>query len=82
MSRSRTGYPPSTYSAYGQPATASPNLAGQANTGTYTVRAGDTAYSIAYTVYGASEPGWRYLLAANGLTDPRALTPGTVLSFP
>jgi LysM repeat protein len=48
----------------------------------YNVVQGDTAYSIAKKVYGSSEPGWRTILAANGLTDPRNLTPGMALLIP
>ena len=72
----------SSYSSAGAAPTAAPDLAGQANVGTWTVRAGDTAYSIASAVYGAAEPGWRYVLSANGISDPRALAAGQVLVFP
>jgi LysM repeat protein len=41
---------------------------------TVTVAQGDTAYSIAAAAYGNPEPGWRAILAANNITDPRSLT--------
>lgn len=48
---------------------------------TYRVRAGDTLPSIAGAVY--RDPAlWRELARANGIADPRALTPGTELRVP
>jgi nucleoid-associated protein YgaU len=52
------------------------------STTAWIVQAGDTAYSIAAAVYGSPEPGWRTLLAANGITNPTALSAGTVLTIP
>jgi nucleoid-associated protein YgaU len=47
----------------------------------WTVRRGDTLSSIAAAVYRDSGR-WRELAAANGLSDPRALAPGTALVVP
>ena len=47
----------------------------------YTVRRGDTLASIAAAAY-ADPEAWRVIARANGLVDPRALAPGTVLSLP
>ncbi|WP_033327252.1 LysM peptidoglycan-binding domain-containing protein [Streptomyces yerevanensis] len=47
----------------------------------WTVRRGDTLSSIAAAVYRDSGR-WRELASANGLADPRALTPGTALVVP
>jgi LysM repeat protein len=49
---------------------------------TYTVRQGDTIYSIAAAVYGNPEPGWRDILAANDITDARTLAVGQQLIIP
>jgi len=47
----------------------------------YVVRSGETLSSIAGAVF--REPGrWRELAVANGITDPRAISPGTVLVVP
>jgi nucleoid-associated protein YgaU len=47
----------------------------------YVVRTGETPSSIAGAVY--RDPAlWRELARANGITDPRALVPGTVLTVP
>lgn len=46
---------------------------------TYTVRAGDTIYSIACG-YGDVDPN--IIIAANGLTSPYTLTSGTTLNIP
>jgi LysM repeat protein len=47
-----------------------------------TVQHGDTLYSIAIRVYGAPEPGWRTLAAANGIKDPRSISVGQALLIP
>lgn len=48
---------------------------------THTVRLGDTLHGIAGVHYG--DPSrWRVIARANGIDDPRALRPGTVLSIP
>jgi nucleoid-associated protein YgaU len=48
---------------------------------TWVVRRGDTLSGIAAAVY--REPGlWRAIAAANGIRDPRALQPGSVLTLP
>jgi nucleoid-associated protein YgaU len=48
---------------------------------TRTVRRGDTLSSLAAEEY--NDPSlWRYIATANGLTNPRALTPGQVLRVP
>jgi LysM repeat protein len=47
----------------------------------YTVRRGDTLSGIAETAY--KDAGqWRLIAAANGIQDPRALSPGLVLTLP
>jgi nucleoid-associated protein YgaU len=47
----------------------------------YVVRTGETLSSIAGAVY--RDPAlWRELATANGITDPRAVAPGTVLTVP
>lgn len=48
----------------------------------WTVQAGDTAYSIAQAVYGYPEPGWRWILDANGITIPSQLAVGQALIVP
>jgi len=50
-----------------------------AHPATYTVRAGDTIYSIACD-YGDVDPN--VIIAANGLTSPYTLTSGTTLNIP
>ncbi len=45
------------------------------------VRPGDTLDRIAAEHYGTSA-GWRDIAHANGIRDPLAITPGTVLSIP
>lgn len=48
---------------------------------TYTVQRGDTLSGIAAAQYG--DPGrWREIATANGISDPRAIQPGTPLSLP
>lgn len=47
----------------------------------YVVRRGDTLSSIAAAVYRRAD-AWRELARANGITDPRDLTPGRVLTVP
>ncbi|GGR38810.1 CIS tube protein [Streptomyces netropsis] len=47
----------------------------------WTVRRGDTLSSIAAAVY-RDATRWRELAAANAVTDPRALVPGTALVVP
>jgi nucleoid-associated protein YgaU len=47
----------------------------------YLVRRGDTLASISNAVY-RSPAFWRQLAQANGITDPRHLTPGQVLRVP
>ena len=47
----------------------------------YVVRVGDTLSSIAAAVYRRPEE-WRALARANGITDPRDLRPGQVLTVP
>lgn len=42
-------------------------------------QAGDTLFTIAVRVYGAAEPGWRWLAFANGIMDPRAVSAGQAL---
>lgn len=47
----------------------------------YVVRTGETLSSIAAAVY--RDPAlWRKVADANRITDPRSLTPGTVLTVP
>jgi LysM repeat protein len=48
---------------------------------TYTVRAGDTLGSIARRLLGA-ESRWQEIASANGVSDPRALQVGAVLTVP
>jgi nucleoid-associated protein YgaU len=48
----------------------------------YVVQQGDTFYSIARKVYGTPEPGWRTILDANNMTDPRQLYVGQTLLIP
>jgi len=47
----------------------------------YVVRRGDTLSSISAAVYRRPD-AWRELARANGITDPRDLTPGRVLTVP
>lgn len=47
----------------------------------YVVRRGDTLSSIAAAVYRRAD-AWRELARANGIVDPRDLTPGRVLTVP
>lgn len=48
---------------------------------THTVRAGDTAASIANLAY--NDPSaWREIASSNEITDPRQLEPGRVLNIP
>ncbi|GAA3812822.1 peptidoglycan-binding protein [Sphaerisporangium flaviroseum] len=48
---------------------------------TWTVRRHDTVQSIAAEEYG--DPGlWRHIARANGIANPRGLSPGTVLTIP
>jgi hypothetical protein len=47
----------------------------------YTVRRGDTLWSIAAWAY-QDASAWRAIAAANGIQDPRRLEPGTVLALP
>jgi nucleoid-associated protein YgaU len=47
----------------------------------YVVRTGETLSSISAAVF--RDPGlWREIATANGITDPRAVAPGTVLTVP
>jgi nucleoid-associated protein YgaU len=47
----------------------------------YVVRAGETLSSIAAAVY--RDPArWREIALGNGITDPRSVAPGTVLTVP
>ena len=48
---------------------------------TFVVRRGDTLASISQALY-RSPAFWRELAAANGITDPRRLQPGQVLTAP
>jgi nucleoid-associated protein YgaU len=48
---------------------------------TWVVRRTDTLHSIAATVYGDPRR-WRHIATANGIVNPRALRPGTVLTIP
>ena len=48
---------------------------------TFVVRRGDTLASISQALY-RSPAYWRELAAANGITDPRRLRPGQVLTAP
>jgi nucleoid-associated protein YgaU len=47
----------------------------------YVVRRGDTLSSIAAAVYRRPD-AWRELARANGISDPRDLRPGQVLTVP
>jgi nucleoid-associated protein YgaU len=47
----------------------------------YTVRRGDTLSDIAAATYDDPAP-WRAIARANGISDPRTLAPGRVLSVP
>jgi hypothetical protein len=59
--------------------TAGPEPVGRGDT--YTVRAGDTLYGIAFLLYG--DPlRWVDIAARNGVRDPRLLQVGTVLVLP
>ena len=48
---------------------------------TFVVRRGDTLASISQALY-RSPAYWRRLASANGITDPRSLRPGQVLTAP
>ncbi|MEU6535390.1 LysM peptidoglycan-binding domain-containing protein [Streptomyces sp. NPDC047000] len=48
---------------------------------TWTVRRNDTLHGIAAAEYGDPRL-WRHIAAANGIVNPRNLTPGTVLTVP
>ena len=48
---------------------------------TFVVRRGDTLASISQALY-RSPAYWRELASANGITDPRSLRPGQVLTAP
>jgi hypothetical protein len=48
---------------------------------TYVVKRGDTLSGIAEQAYGDPRP-WRTIALANGITDPRTLAPGRVLTIP
>jgi LysM repeat protein len=48
---------------------------------TYVVKRGDTLSGIAELAYGDPAP-WRTIAAANGISDPRMLVPGMVLTIP
>jgi Contractile injection system tube protein/LysM domain len=48
---------------------------------TFVVRRGDTLASISQALY-RSPAYWRELASANGITDPRSLQPGQVLTAP
>lgn len=48
---------------------------------TYIVQRGDTLSRIAEQAYGDPAP-WRHIARANGITDPRTLEPGQVLTIP
>lgn len=52
-----------------------------AQTGAHPVVAGDTLWSIAVRYYGNGNR-WTDIAAANGITDPRLLFPGTILRIP
>lgn len=43
---------------------------------------GETLYAVAARVYGASEPYWRTLAIANGISDPRTVSAGAELLVP
>jgi hypothetical protein len=47
----------------------------------YVVRAGETLSSISAAVF-RSPDHWREIAAANDITDPRSVAPGTVLTIP
>lgn len=47
----------------------------------YVVRAGETLSSISGSVF-RDPRQWREIAVANGITDPRAVDPGTVLTIP
>jgi nucleoid-associated protein YgaU len=47
----------------------------------YVVRAGETLSSISGSVF-RDPRRWREIAVANGITDPRAVDPGTVLTIP
>ncbi len=48
---------------------------------THSVKRGDSLSSLAAAEYG--DPAqWRMIAAANGIDNPRLLTPGTVLKLP
>jgi nucleoid-associated protein YgaU len=47
----------------------------------YVVRTGENLSSIAAAVY-RDPTRWRVVAVANGITDPRSLAPGTVLTIP
>jgi nucleoid-associated protein YgaU len=80
-----TSTPPSgasPLSASGFPARrATPAAGGATSTSSYTVREGDTLWSIAAAVYGDGS-WWARLGDANGIRDPRHLVAGTRLTIP
>jgi nucleoid-associated protein YgaU len=43
---------------------------------------GETIYSLAAQAYGTPEPGWRRILDANNISDPRDVVPGMALRVP
>ena len=49
--------------------------------GTYTVKKGDTLFSIARTTYGDAKQ-WKKIADANGITNERALRIGQTLTLP
>jgi nucleoid-associated protein YgaU len=51
------------------------------HTRSYVIQRGDTLSAIAGKLY-STPADWRRLAAANGITDPRRLTPGRILEAP
>lgn len=73
-STSSTGAPPASSTASAPPPRTS-------STRRHTVRAGETLWSIAQQHYGDGNE-WRRIGDTNGVTDPRKLAIGTVLTIP
>jgi nucleoid-associated protein YgaU len=57
------------------------NLQSPDHTKSHVIKRGETLSGIASRVYNAPAE-WRRLAAANGITDPRRLTPGRILEAP
>lgn len=75
-----TGFAQSPGATSGTVATQTPKKAKQT---TYTVKSGDTIYSISQKMYGNDDTAsWKKILTANKISDPRKLKVGQVLIIP